>query len=188
MENAECVAQFKGGNVSMLQELVRRAGFITGFAQESTGDGFGFFDVRFRCEKCKVQFKPQDLCSMETHHVGDTCVNQIRHKQAMKLEAEKHMTKLREKTKRQKDKKQEYMKEYNMNRKSVSSCTTCQVEFRSKKEEERHMNGKQHKYKLNPPNYDCQLCGSHFLSEKQLQTHKETAKHKKMEAENQTIV
>ena len=89
--------------------------------------------------------------------------------------------------KKKEQEQKEHKKEVNAQRKIVSRCEVCNVGFRCKKEEELHMNGLVHKYKVKPKEINnCKLCGTTTdMTPAQYQAHIQTKKHQKKVEESQ---
>ena len=86
-------------------------------------------------------------------------------------------------------KKEEYkekQKEINANRPAVSRCDVCNVEFRCKPEEDRHMNGKHHLNKVNGV-LKCNICDIVVTTKAKMEVHKATRKHQKKAAAQESI-
>ena len=83
--------------------------------------------------------------------------------------------------KEREQKKEEYkqkQKEINANRPATSKCEICDVTFRCKSEEDRHMNGKYHLHKANK-SLHCSICNINTTTEAKMEIHKATRKHQK---------
>lgn len=68
------------------------------------------------------------------------------------------------------------------------NCVTCDMTFSCQAYYDRHIVTKAHARKLAPPKRDCELCGIHVGSEKQMVAHLATNKHKRKEAELKIVV
>jgi hypothetical protein len=150
------------------------------------------------CRHCGQGFRVEDYFLM-LQHGRNTCANKFvdrkcvcgrefeSYEQAWKhccvadcKNREFRMEQARKKEEEKEKKKRERQQVYNENRKSVSRCDVCDVDFLTKRQEENHMKGKHHLYKVDPskrPNLRCDLCDSTFLSRKQMETHNQTRKH-----------
>lgn len=160
----------------------------------------------YACTHCGQGFQEVDYFRMKSHADETGCKNGFCNRKCfckkqfetiddafkhyLKMDCLQYHKERQEAIKRQEQKKIEYKekkKEHNDNRKPTSRCEICDVEFRCKYEEERHMNGKQHQYKASPMSLTCACCNISVLSRKQMETHLQTKKHQKRMNSSETI-
>ena len=91
-----------------------------------------------------------------------------------KEKEEKRKRKEEERKKKREEEKEEKKKAREQNKRK---CELCNVVFRGKKEEERHLNGKFHKLKVQPNVLSCSHCEMTFVRQKHLDDHLLTKKH-----------
>lgn len=155
----------------------------------------------YACIHCGVGFDTTQFFEMGKHGTETECINHWKHltcpcgKTCESID-KAHTHRLfhitidhaKKKAQEQKEHKKEYNTQHNPQRKTVSCCDVCGVSFRCKKEEERHMNGKEHKYKVKPKEINnCKLCGTTTdMTPAQYQAHIHTKKHLKKVEEAQT--
>lgn len=152
------------------------------------------------CIHCGKGFQEVDYFAMKYHADETGCKNGFCNRRCFCKkqfetieEAFRHLIKMdclqyhkerQEAIKRQEQKKEEYKqkkKEHNAHRKIISRCDVCNVGFRCKSEEEIHMNGLVHQYKVKPKQINnCKVCNTTTdMTPAQYQAHIQTKKHQK---------
>lgn len=160
------------------------------------------FGDTYACVHCGYGFQTSDYRSMTKHMENETmcrngftllqcvcgkkfdtlddayehwkrlnCLSYERHKAQERKRQEEKRKQEEEKRQREKEEKQKAREE------KKRKCECCNVVFRGKKEEQRHLNGKFHKNKVNPNVLSCSCCEMVFVRQKHLDDHLLTKKH-----------
>lgn len=164
-------------------------------------------DIEYACIHCGQGFNVDGYSMMKNHWEGTRCKHGFCNRKCFcgktfetideayahyfKMYCLQYHNERQQAIKEREQKKEEYkqkQKEINANRPATSKCDVCDVTFRCKSEEDRHMNGKYHLHKANK-SLHCSICNINTTTEAKMEIHKATRKHqKKAQAQDQQEV
>lgn len=150
-------------------------------------------DFGFSNQQCVCGRKFDTLEEAHNHRMKSHCLLHRKEREQRQKELEEKNRKEQEKREKEKEEKerkkeekrkqraekkaQEKAEKKKLKQENKRKCELCNVVFRGKKEEERHMNGKFHKLKANPNVLSCSHCEMTFVRQKHLDDHLLTKKH-----------